>query len=97
MDDVLTSKELGIAVRRTVIKKMSRDEFMKVKLLPEIIKTQSWHLLDAEGATHVEIDQNTKEIIFVKYEAVEEERDVPVDELGAAEQNEDGSESSETD
>ncbi len=90
------SKELGIAVKRTVIKRMTRKEFMAVRLLPEIIKTQSWHLLGAEGATHVELDQLRQDVIFVKYEAIEEERDVPIKEL-EPKQDTDGSQSSETD
>ncbi len=97
MEDKVTSEELGITVKRTVIKIMSRKEFMAVRLLPEIIKTQSWNLLGADGATHVEIDKIKEEIIFVKYEAVEETRDVPVDELGEAKQDEDGSEDIKTD
>ncbi len=97
MDDQITSKEFGVTIKRTVIKKMTRKEFMAVRLLPEIIKTQSWNLLGAEGATHVEIDQLTKEVIFVRYEAMEETKEVPVEELGVPEQNEDESESSETD
>jgi len=81
MDDKVTSEELGITVKRTVIKVMSRKEFLDVRLLPEIIKSQSWHLLGAEGATHVEMDKLNSQVIFVKYEAVEETKEVPVEDL----------------
>lgn len=97
MKDKVTSEELGITVKRTVIKVMSRKEFLDVRLLPEIIKTQSWHLLGAEGATHVEMDKLNNQVIFVKYEAIEETKEVAVDELGEAKQDEDESEDIKTD